>query len=69
MKINSILCLLFGHIKVEEIYAKKKRCENKYHICRETKCYRCGKRISFKATDAMSRAELLQNKWFIVDNE
>lgn len=69
MKISSIPCLLFGHVKVEEIYAKKKRCENKYCICRETKCYRCGKLISFRETNLMSRAELLQNEWFIVDNE
>lgn len=68
MKIKSILCRLFGHIKVEEIYSTKTY-RNKYHICKEERCHRCGKQISFRTTDAMSRAELLQNKWFIVDNE
>ncbi|MBR8725518.1 hypothetical protein IX334_001925 [Bacteroides pyogenes] len=68
MKINSILCRLCGHIKVEEVYATKTY-GGKYHICKEVICYRCGKQISFKMTDAMSRAELLKNKWFVVDNE
>ena len=32
---------------------------------RETKCMRCGEDIKFEMTDLKSRAELLQEGWFI----
>lgn len=63
-KIKKLTCKLFGHIEIEEMYAIKTH-SNKYHVCRELKCLRCGKTISFQLTERMSRAEMLQRGWFI----
>ena len=68
-KIKDLQCKCFGHKPIVEVYAMrvhgKKR--KKYHVVRETKCMRCGENIKFEMTDLKSRAELLQEGWFIED--
>lgn len=66
-KIKKLICKCFGHILIEEVYAEKTWLSypNKYQICKETKCLRCGKTVSFKMSAPKSRAELLQEGWFL----
>jgi len=64
MTIKDIICKILGHIEIEEVYAIKTH-QNKYHVCKEVRCLRCGKTLSFKMTERKSRATLLQEGWFI----
>lgn len=64
MTIKDIICKIFGHIEIEEVYAIKTG-KNKYHVCKETKCLRCGKTLSFNMTERKSRVTLLQEGWFL----
>lgn len=64
--IKKLICRLFGHVYVEEMYAaplvEKGR---RYVVIKECNCARCGKNISFEMSEPKSRAELLQGGWFI----
>ncbi len=64
--IKKLICRLFGHLYVEEMYAAP-LAENKrrYVVIRECNCARCGKNISFEMSEPKSRAELLYGGWFI----
>lgn len=68
-KIKDLQCKYFGHKPIVEVYAMrvhgKKR--KKFHVVRETNCMRCGETIKFEMTDLKSRAELLQEGWFVED--
>lgn len=68
-KIKKLICKCFGHELIEEAYAEKTGLSHsqKYQICKEVKCLRCGKTISFKMSDPKSRTQLLQEGWFIED--
>lgn len=64
--IKKLICRLFGHVHVEEMYAAPLvDKERRYVVIKECNCARCGKNISFEASEPMSRAELLQGGWFI----
>lgn len=39
--------------------------ERRYVVIKECNCARCGKNISFEMSEPMSRAELLQEGWFV----
>lgn len=64
--IKKLICRLFGHVHVDEMYAapllNNKR---RYVVIKECNCARCGKNISFKMSNPMSRVELLKGGWFI----
>ncbi|MBF1450938.1 hypothetical protein [Prevotella pallens] len=64
--IKKLICKLFGHVRVEEMYAaplvNNKR---RYVVIKECNCARCGKNISFEMTEPMSRVQMLQESWFI----
>ena len=63
---KKLICKLFGHVHVEEMYAapllNNKR---RYVVIKECNCARCGKNISFKMSEPMSRVELLKEGWFV----
>jgi len=64
--IKKLICRLFGHVHVEEMYAAPLvGKERRYVVIKECNCHRCGKSISFEMSKPMSRAELLQGGWFI----
>ncbi|MBF1486940.1 MAG: hypothetical protein HXN79_01255 [Prevotella pallens] len=64
--IKKLICNLFGHVYVEEMYAAPLlNNKHRYVVIKECNCVRCGKNISFKMSDPMSRAELLKESWFI----
>lgn len=64
--IKKLICRLFGHVYVEEMYAAPlAENERKYVVIKECNCARCGKNISFEESEPMSRAQLLQEGWFI----
>ena len=53
--IKKLICKLFGHVHVEEIYAAPFAYqEHRYVVIKECNCARCGKNISFKMTEPMS---------------
>lgn len=66
-KIKDLQCKCFGHKPIVEVYAMRVhgRGRKKFHVVRETTCMRCGEDIKFEMTDLKSRAELLQEGWFI----
>ena len=68
-KIKHLHCKCFGHKPIVEVYAMRVhgKKHKKFHIVRETTCMRCGEDIKFEMTDLKSRAELLQEGWFIED--
>ena len=63
---KKLICRLFGHVHVEEMYAapllNNKR---RYVVIKECNCARCGKNISFEMSEPMSRVQMLQEGWFI----
>lgn len=64
--IKKLICNLFGHVYVEEMYAAPLlNNKHRYVVIKECNCVRCGKNISFKMSVPMSRAELLKESWFI----
>ena len=64
--IKKLICKLFGHVHVEEVYAAPLlNYKSRYVVIKECNCARCRKNISFKMSDPMSRAELLKESWFI----
>lgn len=64
--IKKLICRLFGHVHVEEMYAAPLLDnERRYVVIRECNCVRCGKNISFEMSEPKSRAELLQGGWLI----
>lgn len=64
--IKKIICNLFGHVYVEEMYAAPLlNNERRYVVIKECNCARCMKNISFEMTEPMSRAELLKESCFI----
>lgn len=70
-KINNLLCLLFGCVEFEEVYAIKYSKDNKskYRIVRRDVCSRCGKEHSDVLRTNLSRVDLLKNEWFIIKNQ
>lgn len=59
--IKKLICRLFGHVHVEEMYAAPLvDKEHRYVVIKECNCARCGKNISFEMSEPKSRAELLQ---------
>lgn len=64
--IKKLICRLFGHVHVEEMYAAP-LADNKrrYVVIKECNCARCGENISFEMSEPMSRVELLNGGWFI----
>ena len=68
-KIKDLQCKCFGHKPIVEVYAMRVhgKKHKKFHVVRETKCMRCGEDIKFEMTDLKSRAELLQEGWFVED--
>ena len=66
-KIKDLQCKCFGHKPIVEVYAMRVhgKQHKKFHVVRETTCMRCGETIKFEMTDLKSRAELLQEGWFI----
>lgn len=64
--IKKLICRLFGHVHVEEMYAAPLlRPKRKYVVIKECNCSRCGENLSFEMTEPKSRAELLKEGWFI----
>lgn len=64
--IKKLICKLFGHVHVEEMYAAPLvEKERRYVVIKECNCARCGKNISFEASEPMSRVELLKEGWFV----
>jgi len=64
--IKKLICRLFGHVHVEEMYAAPlAENERRYVVIKECNCARCGQNISFEMSEPMSRAELLSCGWFI----
>lgn len=64
--IKKLICRLFGHVYVEEMYAAPlAENERKYVVIKECNCARCGKNISFEESEPKSRAQLLQDGWFV----
>ena len=63
--IKKLICRLFGHEVVEEVYVTTAGKPRMYYVCREEKCLRCGKTISFQMSDPKRRSTLLQEGWFI----
>lgn len=58
--IKKLICRLFGHVHVEEMYAAPLlKYERRYVVVKECKCHRCGKIISFEKSEPKSRTELL----------
>ena len=46
--IKKLICRLFGHVHVEEMYAAPLvEKERRYMVIKECNCARCGKNISF----------------------
>lgn len=64
--IKKLICRLFGHVYVEEMYAAA-LADNKrrYVVIKECNCARCGENIFFEMSEPKSRAELLREGWFI----
>ena len=63
--IKNLICKLFGHVHVEEMYAAPLAYqEHRYVVIKECNCARCGKNISFKMSEPMSRVQMLQEGWF-----
>lgn len=64
--IKKLICRLFGHVHVEEMYAAPLGDkERRYIVIKECNCTRCGKNISFVESEPKSRAQLLQEGWFV----
>ncbi len=64
--IKKLICKLFGHVHVEEMYAAPLiEKERRYVVIKECNCARCGKNISFEESEPKSRAQLLRGGWFI----
>lgn len=58
--------MLLGHVYIEEMYAARLgEFDNRFSIIYVCKCARCGKVIKFQASKPISRAQLLQEGWFI----
>ena len=67
--IKKLICRLFGHVHVEEMYAAPLvDKEHRYVVIKECNCARCGKNISFEMSEPMSRKEFKAgwtNKMFV----
>nr|DAW78949.1 MAG TPA: protein of unknown function DUF1660 [Caudoviricetes sp.] len=64
--IKKLICKLFGHVHVEEMYAAPLvGKERRWVVIKEVNCTRCMKNISFEMSEPMSRVELLKEGWFI----
>lgn len=64
--IKKLICRLFGHVHIEEMYAAPLvDKEHRYVVIKECNCARCGKNISFEESEPNSRAQLLQDGWFV----
>lgn len=64
--IKKLICRLFGHVHIEEMYAAPlAHNEHKYVIIKEVNCARCKENINFQMTVPLSRAQILQEDWFI----
>lgn len=64
--IKKLICRLFGHVHVEEMYAAPLfKPKQKYVVIKECNCARCGTNISFEMSEPKSRVQLLQEGWFI----
>lgn len=63
---KKLICMLLGHVYIEEMYAARlEEFDNRFSIIYVCKCARCGKVIKFQASRPISRAQLLQEGWFI----
>lgn len=50
--IKKLICRLFGHVYVEEMYAAPLvDNERRYVVIKECNCARCGKNISFEMSE------------------
>lgn len=64
--IKKLICRLFGHVHIEEMYAAPLADkERRYVVIKGCNCARCGENISFEMSEPKSRAQLLQEGWFI----
>lgn len=64
MKWSKLMCRLFGHQEIEEVFAV--RWCKKYDGISKTVCPRCGEVLEEKMIfRQLSRAELLKQGWFI----
>jgi len=64
--IKKLICRLFGHVHVEEMYAAPLvDKERRYVVIKECNCARCRENISFEMSEPKSRAELLREGWFV----
>lgn len=63
---KKLICKLFGHSLIEEVYAAP-LADNmrRWVVIKEVKCARCGECINFLISEPKSRAQLLQEGWFI----
>ena len=60
--IKNLICKLFGHVHVEEMYAAPLAYqEHRYVVIKECNCARCGKNISFKMSEPMLEKPLYFN--------
>ena len=64
---KKLICKLFGCQEVTEIYAVISK-NNRYIIKEDAICIRCGKTHTKYHATGLSRAELLQHEWFIVES-
>lgn len=56
--IKKLICRLFGHVHVEEMYAAPVAYnKHKYVIIKEVNCARCGESINFQMTDYTSASK------------
>lgn len=63
---KKLICKLFGHVHVEEMYAapllNNKR---RYVVIKECNCARCGECINFQMSEPKSRVQMSQEGWFV----
>lgn len=63
---KKIICKLFGHTLIEEVYVIRNGSSH-FRVVKEVKCLRCNKTISFQMTEPKRRSVLLQEGWFLED--
>ena len=64
--IKKLICKLFGHVYVKEVYAAPlMHNPHRWGVIKKVKCARCGECINFLISEPKSRAQLLQEGWFI----
>ena len=63
---KKLICKLFGHVYVEEVYATPLiSLERRYIVIRKVKCARCGECVKLQRSEPKSRTQMLQEGWFI----